>query len=131
MNDDDVLEIGADGTFDIPSPEKPKVAPVSAPRKAASPKKSTIPAQEILQLVGAGEYKMFSSSESNEVHLVINLEGFSNYTDVKVSSSDIVISFQDDKSLRVNILDCSVDSSSVLATSWDHYLTFRFNKNTQ
>jgi hypothetical protein len=134
MNDDDVIELGADGSFDIPSPEKPAPAMVavsSSTRKASLAKPANIPAQEILGLVDAGEYKMFSNAGSKEVHLVINLEGFPNFTDVKVSCSDIVIGFQNEKSLKVSIADYNIDSSTVLATSWNHYLTFRFFKNSQ
>lgn len=134
MSDDDVIEIGADGAFDIPSPEKPVPAMVAAKttRKAAPVKPVGTTCLDILGLVGAGEYKVLSSEGSNdEFHLVINLEGSPNFSDVKVSSSDVVISFQNEKALKVNIADYNFDPNSVLATSWNHYLSFRFSKKIQ
>ena len=124
---DDVIEIGADGTFDIPSPEKPAVV---LSRSVEPSKAQTFDSQDILKLVGSGEYKLFGSSESNEMCLVINLEGYSMYTDVKVAVNEIVISFEDRKDLKVDLSDFDIDTGSVLATSWRHYLTFRLSKNS-
>ncbi|CAE7820181.1 unnamed protein product [Symbiodinium microadriaticum] len=127
MNDDDVIEVGADGAFDIPSPEKPPPVPT---RTVISPAKApTFVAQDILKTVGSGEYKLLGGSDSDEMYLVINLDGYSKYTDVKVAVNEIIINFQDAKPLKVNVSEYDIDTSTVNATSWQHYLTFRLAKN--
>mmetsp|Transcript_1696 Transcript_1696/g.2674 ORF Transcript_1696/g.2674 Transcript_1696/m.2674 type:complete len:137 (+) Transcript_1696:70-480(+) len=135
--DDDVIEIGEDGAFDIPSPEKvaPKVQPAHVSSKvkveSSNVDTDTISSEQILETVPKGEYKVFSNEKSREVHIVLHLLNEEAPSDIKLLSNELRVSFSEAKSFVIDVSSLGVDPTSAHATHWKDFLSFRFAKRSQ
>jgi hypothetical protein len=136
-NDDDVIEIGEDGSFDITTPPKkatsatpPSASATSSQKKVDPLLTTTIPPEEILNLVPVGEYKVFSAPNSKETFLIIHLYEAEEPKQVRVVEHELMIDLKS-HSLSVDLKNLHIDESSIHTTSWQDFLTFRFFKVTQ
>jgi hypothetical protein len=130
-NDDDVIEIGEDGSFDITTPPKkltPKITPT--PSSSHSPPIKSIPPEDILNLVPVGEYKIFSSPNSKEIFLIIHLHEAEEPQHVRLIDHELMIELKS-HNLTVDLKNLLIDESAIHTTSWQDFLTFRFFKLTQ
>jgi hypothetical protein len=131
--DQDVIELGADGAFDISTPPKKietkqfkNTAQISSVNKTPY----QIPSEEILNLVPVGEYKVFTSPGSKESFLIIHLHEIEEPKQVRLVNHELLIELEG-HSLSVDLKDLHIDESSIHTTLWRDYLTFRFFKLTQ
>jgi hypothetical protein len=135
-DDQDVIEIGADGAFDISTPPKKvetkqfKNSSSQIPSTSKKVSSSQIPSEEILNLVPVGEYKVFTSPGSKESFLIIHLHEIEEPKQVRLVNHELLIEFGS-HSLSVDIKDLNVDESSIHTTLWRDFITFRFFKLTQ
>lgn len=145
--DQEVIELGADGTFDISTPPK-KLEPKQPPQRftpketltpssenltssaSLSSQQPQIPAEEILNLVPVGEYKLFTSSGSKESFLILHLHEIEEPKDVRLVNHELLVELGT-HSLSLNVQDLNIDESSIHTTLWRDFLTFRFFKLSQ
>lgn len=137
-NEDDVIEIGEDGSFDISTP--PKIIKQNKQQIKQSETQSTLKKnnnnnsnsilpEEILNLVPIGEYKIFTTPSSKELFLIIHLQSDEKPQKVYLKDENLlVIEIKDDYSLTVDLSSLHIDKTSIHSTIWQNFLTFRFFK---
>jgi hypothetical protein len=146
-SDDDVIELGADGTFDIPSPPKHSRHMVAS-KLDHIPKEETreeeeaafVPPQislsdEILQQIHPGEYRVYQSKTSapqqcQHKYIVVHLlSAQKKKPEVKAYESHITVSSAEDSSaLKIDISKLNVDVKTTHVQHWNDFLTIRFSK---
>lgn len=133
-NDDDVIELGEDGSFDISTPPKIKKIQQTLPTPPSSTSNSkinNIPSEEILNLVPEGEYKIFTTSLSKEIFLIIHLKSNEKPQKVYLKDDDdnnLIIEINEDYNLAIDLSNLHIDKTAIHSTLWQNYLTFRFFK---
>jgi hypothetical protein len=138
--DDDVIELGADGTFDIPSP--PKHRPTAASQldfvppetvTATEPEKSSFtPPQisltdEMLQQIKPGEFRVYFNKTTRQTYVVVHLLA-AEKPEVKVYESHLTVSSPDSKCLKIDVSKIDVDVKTTHVQHWNDFLTIRFSK---
>jgi hypothetical protein len=138
--DDDVIELGADGTFDIPSP--PKHRPTAASQldfvppetvTATEPEKSSFtPPQisltdEMLQQIKPGEFRVYFNKTTRQTYIVVHLLA-AEKPEVKVYESHLTVSSPDSKCLKIDVSKIDVDVKTTHVQHWNDFLTIRFSK---
>lgn len=142
VEDDDVIELGEDGTFDITLPKKTKsnvnatkvvetkqTTPIIRNDKVEQTNPNILP-DELLNSVPIGEYKVFTSPNSKESFLIIHLQSSEVPKQVRLVNHEIKIEFNE-YSLSVDIKSLNIDESSIHTSSWRDFLSFRFLKLSQ
>ena len=141
-SDDDVIELGADGTFDIPSPPKNsrrdtanKLDQITSEEDPAA---SFVPPQislsdEILAKIQPGEYRVYQhkdkGSKKQQQHVVVVHLLASQKPEVKAYASHITVSCPDSTSaLKIDISKLNVDVSTTHVQHWNDFLTIRLSK---
>mmetsp|Transcript_37899 Transcript_37899/g.70608 ORF Transcript_37899/g.70608 Transcript_37899/m.70608 type:complete len:132 (-) Transcript_37899:361-756(-) len=128
-NDDDVIELGADGTFDIPSPPKNR-PPVSSHLDSVEP--TFVPPQislsdEILQQIKPGEFRVYLNKSTKQTYIVVHLLS-TQKPEVKAYESYISVSCSDGQCLKIDISGLNVDVKTTHVQHWSDFLTIRFSK---
>jgi hypothetical protein len=137
--DDDVIELGADGTFDIPSP--PKNRPPAASKLDFIPPASNTSTQEeapfappqislsdeMLQQIKPGEFRVYAQKASKQTYIVLHLLT-ADKPEVKAYASHVTVSSAHAKCLKIDISKLDVDVKTTHVQHWNDFLTIRFSK---
>lgn len=129
MDSSDIIEIGEDGTFEIPKPTKKPVKMQTEifiekvkPNKEAE--KELQQPTSVLDSISSGEYKIFRSKSTGMVDVIVHLQEDENLKEVNVSQYAILIDLQGGKDLQIP-LPFQVASNTAESTMYQKYITIR------
>ena len=133
MESSDVIEIGEDGTFEIPisqsgKPPSSKADKLTLDRSQifsiAEPNQADLSVNNTFSLsaVGPGEYKVFRNKAAGTIYALIRLRDHELLSVLKISQNTILIDLDSNKQLVIP-LPCSVNSKTAISKSFDKYLT--------
>lgn len=144
--DDDVIELGPDGTFDIPSPKNSrqnisnKLDQIMSEKKeeeVEDPAASFVPPQinlsdEVLAKIQPGEYRVYlhkgKTKQQQQYVIVVHLLS-SQKPEVKAYASHITISCSESPAaLKIDISKLDVDVKTTHVQHWNDFLTIRLSK---
>jgi hypothetical protein len=145
MADDEVLELGADGTFEIPSPVK-KAKPVSVPKVVTkiddktddSGAKATVSSGNVkkddvatvctqklsvLDDIGPGEFKIYQAKDKKTLHVIVRLEDGQTTEKVEISENKLYIGIKGASKEIVVELPQNVRPDTASSQTYKDYVT--------
>jgi sarcosine oxidase gamma subunit len=145
MADDDVLELGADGTFEIPSPKKkPKPAPEpkvvtkvcnKTDDSAATTKAPSVtvnkseavavstPKKSVLDDIGPGEFKVYRAKDNKALHVIVRVEEGQTAEKVEISENKLYIGIKGANKEIVVDLPQNVRPETASSKTYKDYVT--------
>ena len=130
MDSSDVIEIGEDGTFEIPITQSAKASSSKADKltpqifSIAEPKPADLSVNNTFALsaLGPGEFKVFRNKAAGTIYALIRLRDNELLSVLKISQNAILIDLNCNKQLEIP-LPCLVNSKTAISKSFDKYLT--------
>lgn len=127
MDSSDIIEIGEDGTFEIPQTRKQSIPNVQFSH--AEKTVQTVPVTDhedkhlsVLESIYPGEYKLFRNHASGALNLILHLKDNETVKSVDVSRKSVLIQIDGCKQLSIP-LPVLVDVSSAVSKSFEKYVT--------
>jgi hypothetical protein len=128
MSDSDIIEIGADGTFEIPKSvinnqrfDDSFLDKVHHTDSSSAQEKSSV-----FDTIAQGEYKVFRNQSKGIVNVIICLQDNEQIKAVLVSQNEILIDLDGGKELRIP-LPYPVEEKTATSKTFQEYLCIQVN----
>ena len=132
----DIIEIGEDGTFEIPETASIKI-PYSEKMKAsetqnelggeiAKDNNSVAIDHSILESLSSGEYKVLLDRSSGKVSVILCLHEEEVFQSIRISQNAISVDLECNKHIYIP-LPSPVDTGSATSKSYKNYVTIQVN----
>jgi|Transcript_21695 hypothetical protein len=128
MSDSDIIEIGADGTFEIPKSvinnqrfDDSFLDKVHHTDSSSAEKKSSV-----FDTIVQGEYKVFRNQSKGIMNVIICLQDNEQIKAVLVSQNEILIDLEGGKELRIP-LPYPVEEKTATSKTFQKYLCIQVN----
>ena len=129
MESSDVIEIGEDGTFEIPMTRaaKPTTDSINVEKAKFSLPEVIMVEQDtrqpsVLDIIGAGEYKVFRNKSTTTIYVLVCLHDNESMKAVSVSQNAVLINLEGEKQLEIP-LPSPVNASSAISKVFKKYVT--------
>ena len=129
MESSDVIEIGEDGTFEIPMTRaaKPTTDSINVEKAKFSLPEVIMVEQDtrqpsVLDIIGAGEYKVFRKKSTTTIYVLVCLHDNESMKAVSVSQNAVLINLEGEKQLEIP-LPSPVNASSAISKVFKKYVT--------
>ena len=127
MDSSDIIEIGEDGTFEIPQTRTQSVPIARFSHQEENVQNVSASDQTekhltVLESIYPGEYKLFLNHASGALNLILHLKDNEIVKSVDVSRNTVLFQIDGSKQLSVP-LPVSVDVSSATSKSFQKYVT--------
>ena len=119
---EDIIEIGEDGTFEIPTTQAAKPAESVHVEKAKFLIEKEQVQPSVLDIIGAGEFKVFRNQSTSTIYVLVCLQDNEAMKTVSVSQNAVRIELEDNKELVI-ALPSPVNASTAKSTVFKKYLT--------
>jgi hypothetical protein len=136
-DDNDIIELGEDGTFEIPSPPKPSL--LSRQRDNLQPEPEPQPENEdsagstgattaidVLESLGSGEYKIFKNSTKRTIDVIVRLPDGESSNGIFAASNLLTIQLVGGKSISIELPD-KVLPTTAASKFFQTFITTRIN----
>lgn len=133
MSDDEILELGADGTFEIPTAVpiqiKPKVDDVALDYSNVDVNLDDVDhivnTDDMLLAIGQGSYKVIKSDKY--IYIIVRLFSINeSVVEVTYLRSEVTIQTTASKKYTIELKDIDLDAKSGACTSCDDLITIRY-----
>lgn len=133
MSDDEILELGADGTFEIPTAVpmqiKPKVDDVALDYSNVDVNLDDVDhivnTDDMLLAIGQGSYKVIKSDKY--IYIIVRLFSINeSVVEVTYLRSEVTIQTTASKKYTIELKDIDLDAKSGACTSYDDLITIRY-----
>lgn len=126
--EDEILEVGEDGAFEIVSTQPVKQKPVALPNydiKYNDEEDFAAENEEILDTINPGEFKVYKSN--GFVFVLIKLHAGEEISQAGCAAQEVQVSTHSGKKYSVSLKDVdAVDMNSGKCTVWKDYVTIRY-----
>ena len=129
MESSDVIEIGEDGTFEIPMTRaaKPTTDSINVEKAKFSLPEVIMVEQDtrqpsVLDIIGAGEYKVFRNKSTTTIYVLVCLHDNESMKAVSVSQNAVLINLEGEKQLEIP-LPSPVNASTAISKVFKKYVT--------
>jgi hypothetical protein len=130
MNDSDIIEIGADGTFEIPKSvinnqrfDDPFLDKV---HHSDSSSADRVEKSSVFDTIVQGEYKVFRNQSKGIMNIIICLQDNEQIKAVLVSQNAILVDLEGGKELRIP-LPYPVEEKTATSKTFQKYLCIQVN----
>lgn len=133
MSDDEILELGADGTFEIPTvipmQIKPKVDDVALDYSnidvSLDDVDHIVNTDDMLLAINQGSYKVIKSDKY--IYIIVRLYSINeSVVEVAYLRSEVTIQTTASKKYTIALKDVEVDAKTGACTSYDDLITIRY-----
>jgi hypothetical protein len=127
MDSSDIIEIGEDGTFEIPQTRTQSIPNTQFFHQGETLQNFPVSGQKekhltVLESIYPGEFKVFRNHASGALNLILHLKDNEIVKSVDVSRN--IVLFQIDESKQLSVpLPVLVDVSSAISKSFQKYVT--------
>ena len=132
----DIIEVGEDGTFEIPEPvsnkflyaEKLKTSEAHEEiiGNTANENNSTGDDNSILKSVSAGEYKVLRNPSSGKVSVILCLHDKEVFQSIRISQNAISVDLEGNNHIYIP-LPSPVDTTTATSESYKNYVSIQVN----
>lgn len=126
--DDDILEVGEDGVFEITSTKTVKQAPIVQPDYTAvtfAEEEETENREELLNNINPGEYKVFKAD--GHIYILIKLHEDDAVRKVSVTGQELTVQTVENCELVVSLKNVDViNPKTGTCTAWKDYVTIKY-----
>jgi hypothetical protein len=125
--DDDILEVGEDGAFEIVTQpvKQPAVALPNYDMKYNDEEDVAAENEEMLDTINPGEFKIYKSN--GFVFVLVKLHAGEEISKAGCAAQEVQISTQSGKKYSVSLKDVgTIDMNSGKCTVWKDYVTIRY-----
>ena len=117
---DEILEIGEDGSFEIPTP---KAVPPSITLECAATVSESIAENLVFQRINTGEYKIIKE-DPNKLNVILCLEDGTYATRFRLNESSLIIEIIDGRKIQID-LPMKILPSKSQAKAFSKYLVIK------
>lgn len=125
--DDDILEVGEDGVFEITTTKTVKQTPMQLPNydHAGELDDEEINKEELLDSINPGEYKIYKSK--GFVYIIAKMQDNETVKSAGCAAKEVVIETTTNKKLTVSLKNVdSINEKSGSCTVWKEYVTLKY-----
>lgn len=126
--DDDILEVGEDGVFEITSTKPVKQAPVVQPdytNVTFEDEEETENREEVLNNINPGEYKVFKAD--GHIFILIKLQEDDAVQKVSATGQELTVQTVENNKLVVSLKNVdAINPKTGTCTTWKDYVTIKY-----